>query len=205
MVTGETIGGPALVARPVDQSRQQRRFAGTSDRGDDDDAGRRWFAVHCQTGKERTAQANLQRQDFGAFMPLLRCQEVRAGRTRDVLRPLFPGYVFAGFDPRVAAWRRINGTFGVKRLITFGETPEPVPARLMADLRQACDEEGVFSFHRAYGFRTGDRVKLSAGPFKAMIGTIDSMSGPERARLLLSILGRTTRVSVALEDLQLIA
>lgn len=184
---------------------EQREGPRPTDRGRSCGLEGRWFAVHCQAGKERTAQINLERQSFGAFLPLLRAQEVRSGRTRDVLRPLFPGYVFAGFDPRTAAWRRINGTYGVKRLISFGEVPEPVHPSFMADLRRACDGDGIFSFRRAYGFSEGDRVKLATGPFSAMIGTIESMSGPDRARLLLSILGRSARVSVALEDLQKIA
>lgn len=176
----------------------ETRHAGSGEGGS-------WFAVHCHAGKERTAESHLLRQGFGVFLPLLRCGEAKAARPRRVLAPLFPGYVFAGFDPRTAAWRRVNGTYGVKKLVSFGETPEPVPPAFMATLRQSCDEASVFSFRRAADFREGDRVKLAAGPFMGMIGEIAAMGGPDRAWLLLAILGRTTRVSVGLDELQKIA
>ncbi|NDW04377.1 transcriptional activator RfaH [Jiella sp. 40Bstr34] len=151
------------------------------------------------------AETHLLRQGFGVFLPLLRCGETRARRARPVLAPLFPGYVFAGFDPRAAGWRRVNGTYGVKKLVSFGETPEPVPPTFMAALRHSCDEMSIFSFRRASAFREGDRVKLAAGPFMGMIGEIEAMGGPDRAWLLLAILGRTARVSVGLDELQKIA
>ncbi|MBO0662450.1 transcriptional activator RfaH [Jiella sp. MQZ9-1] len=163
------------------------------------------YAVHCRAGRESRAVANLERQAFDVFLPLLRSRQIRNGRASDVLRPLFPSYIFVSFDPAATAWRRINGTFGVKRLVTLGDAPQPVDPAFMTMLRHACDDQGVFSFRNASGFRQGERVMLASGPLAEMVGTIEAMSGTNRALLLLSILGRSTRVSVTLDDLRKIA
>ena len=167
--------------------------------------GSEWFVIHCHAGKERTAERHLRRQQFGVFLPLLRRQERRAGREVVVSRPLFPNYLFATFDRRSQPWRCINGTLGVRRLISFTDIPEPVDCRIMDPLLNACDDEGVFSFRRIHYFQNGDRVRLAKGPLAEMIGTIEEMNGTDRARLLLDLLGRPTRVTVALDDLQAVA
>ena len=105
-----------------------------------------------------------------------------------------------------------GAAFGPAGAVTGYSLPPPYPAMMaasvatfMAALRHSCDEMSIFSFRRASAFREGDRVKLAAGPFMGMIGEIEAMGGPDRAWLLLAILGRTARVSVGLDELQKIA
>jgi transcriptional antiterminator RfaH len=168
-------------------------------------SGRDWFVIQCHGGKERLAVLNLRRQDFPVFLPLIRTVDRKVGKPVEVLRPLFPGYLFVAFDPRREPWRCINGTLGVKRLVSFTDVPQPVGRAIMSPLVRACDEEGVFSSRRVQEFRPGERVKLSGGPFDDMVGTIEAMAGGDRARLLLDLLGRTARVTVSRDDLQRVA
>jgi transcriptional antiterminator RfaH len=59
----------------------------------------KWVAVNTHPHRERFALDNLRRQDFGAYCPMIRKRIRHARRTQDVLRPLFPSYLFVEVDP----------------------------------------------------------------------------------------------------------
>ncbi|MEF2072034.1 transcription termination/antitermination protein NusG [Consotaella aegiceratis] len=160
-----------------------------------------WYAVQCQAGRETWACHNLERQGFATFVPKLRRSERRRNRIVDGRKALFPGYLFVSFDRKTMPWRSINGTFGVKRMVIFGDVPEPVPHAVMVPLIQACDADGIFSFRRIMEFQAGDIVKLADGPFLDSMGAIEELDGHDRAKVLIEVLGRITRVDVSLDQL----
>ena len=46
---------------------------------------------------------------------------------REVIAPVFPGYIFVVLNPERDRWRSINGSFGVARLISAHHRAMPVP------------------------------------------------------------------------------
>src|SRR5689334_9774188 len=60
--------------------------------------GERWFVARALAHQETRAQFNLQRLGFRSFVPRLRRTVRHARQTRDVLHPLFPGYIFVVID-----------------------------------------------------------------------------------------------------------
>src|SRR5665213_356294 len=84
----------------------------------DDGCGGRWYVVQTHAGSEYKARLELHDQAFHCFLP--ECVE-RISHARKVTSrrgPLFPGYLFVSFDVGMTAWRSINGTRGVVRLIS---------------------------------------------------------------------------------------
>ena len=53
-----------------------------------------WAAVNTQPHREQVAHANLERQGFVTYCPVVRRRRSHARRVDEVLRPLFPGYLF---------------------------------------------------------------------------------------------------------------
>jgi hypothetical protein len=49
------------------------------------------------------------------FMPLLKPAATTVSSLKPA--PLFPGYLFASFDPHLLTFRTVNSTFGVLRLV----------------------------------------------------------------------------------------
>ena len=57
------------------------------------------FLVHTKPHSERLAETHLQQFGVEIFCPLLKQENIIRRRRRSVISPLFPGYLFAKFDP----------------------------------------------------------------------------------------------------------
>lgn len=159
-----------------------------------------WFLAQFKPNCQHIAERNLQRQHFPVFLPQQRVTRRQRGRFVEALQPLFPGYLFVSFDPASGGWRKINATYGITRLVAFGNDPAPVPPALLAALMARCDGEGALQPPCA--FTPGDEVRVTKGPFADFVARIEELDSQERVWLLLDILGRPTRVSASLDALQ---
>ncbi|AOL93025.1 transcription termination/antitermination protein NusG [Porphyrobacter sp. LM 6] len=159
-----------------------------------------WFAVQAKPNAAHIAERNLVRQGFDVFLPLERYALRRGRNLVSASRPYFAGYMFVGFDPQHAPWRVIRSTYGVARLVSFGGSPAPVAPELVTELMRMCDEDGIM--RPRLDARTGDRVMVADGPFAGFVGRLDAVGPNERAWLLLDIMGKATRVSIAVADLR---
>jgi transcriptional antiterminator RfaH len=73
-----------------------------------------WIVVNTYAHKELIAIENLERQQYASYFPMIRTRVRHARRSRDVLRPLFPDYLFVSVDPEHERWRPILSTLGVR-------------------------------------------------------------------------------------------
>jgi transcriptional antiterminator RfaH len=151
-----------------------------------------WFLVHAKTGRELVAQANLQRQGYRTFLPLERRTVRHARRIRETFAAYFPGYLFVALDLSRQAWRPINSTLGVLRLVAAPDGPTPAPAALMRTLRSASDAQGVMTLQREW--EPGAAVRIASGPFADQLGVVEGLGGADRVRVLLSIMQGEVRI-----------
>lgn len=159
-----------------------------------------WHLAQLRPNSHALAERNLLRQGFETFLPQLNTTVRRSGRFVTELRPLFPGYIFVAFDPSGAPWRKINSTLGVSKLVSFGpEQPKPVPLALIQALQARCDQNGQLMAPNQ--FEVGENVEVKAGPFTNFVATVESITPDKRVWVLLDLLGRETRISLAPEDL----
>jgi len=165
-------------------------------------AGNTWFLAQIRPNCHKMAERNLQRQHFQTFLPMHEETKRRAGRFISTLRSLFTGYIFVGFNPASGGWRKINNTYGVTRLVSFGEEPQPVPLDLISRLMLRCDGGGRLLPPRI--LHPGDAVRISGGPFADFAATVENISPDLRVWVLLDLMGRTARVAVQAEALQVV-
>ncbi|MDA3889656.1 MAG: transcriptional activator RfaH [Allgaiera sp.] len=159
-----------------------------------------WYIAQLRPNGLQMATRGLLRQGFEMFLPKVPNNSPKTRRTGPEWVPLFPGYVFVRFDPARPAWRTINSTRGVSRLVGFGpEGPSPVPFRLVDALQARCDAEGIV--RPPDNLKAGDAVRLLTGPFADFVTTVEKISADRRIYVLLDLMGRATRISVAVEDL----
>ena len=159
-----------------------------------------WVAASTHQFKERLAIANLEAQGFQAYCPMIRKQVRHARRLREVLRPLFPGYVFIRLDPARTQWRPILSTIGVRNLIRFGDRFGVLPRNFVEDLR-IHEENGAIPVPRARDhYAAGERVRLREGPFDGVIATVLSGEDNDRLLVLMDLLKRGVRVRVSIDD-----
>jgi transcriptional antiterminator RfaH len=155
-----------------------------------------WFVVRTQSRAEEKAIQHLTNQGFVAYLPRYRRRVRHARRNEVVLRPLFPGYLFVHLDPDHCRWRSINGTVGVREILSNGDTPLAVPDRIIGEIKAREDESGAVKLV-APSFARGQVVRLLEGPLADVNGLFEEMRDENRVILLVSLLGRKVRMQVS--------
>jgi transcription elongation factor/antiterminator RfaH len=184
---GDTMSVPNLARSAHDQAPQSSP-AGLSDC-------ERWYAVHTQLFAEARAEGQLHRQGFRTFQPKRHKTVRHARRQSTVEAPFFPRYLFIVLDLARHQWRSVNGTFGVSRLVMWGDRPQPVPRGVVEALIAAADARGILQFGEK--LQVGGPVRLMAGPFAEQLAILDRLDDAGRVRVLLDILGRQVAISTA--------
>jgi transcriptional antiterminator RfaH len=154
----------------------------------------RWIAINTHPHREHVAVENLARQKFAVYCPMELKRVRHARRTRDVTRPIFPGYIFAEVEPDLTLWRPILSTFGVRTLIRTGDRPAFVDDGFIRGLK-AREIDGVVT-KPEQPYEVGQEVRLNGGPFDGLIATIIEMAERDRLVLLASLLRQTVRLKV---------
>ncbi len=154
-----------------------------------------WYLIHSKIRQERVALENLERQRFECFLPLIRAEKLRRGALQVVQEPLFPRYLFIrlGTGVESQSWAPIRSTVGVSRLVTFGQTPAKIDDALISDLRAKTESPEVQLRH----FETGEPVMVTGGPFVGVEAIYQMADGERRVMVLLNILSKDVKLSVA--------
>lgn len=154
-----------------------------------------WAVVNTQPHRERIALDNLLRQEFHAYCPLIRKRVTHARRSQDVLRPLFPSYLFVQIDPEVRRWRPILSTIGVRALVRCGERPGTVTDGFVDSLK-AREIEGAI-IRPASPYKIGQQVRVAVGAFDGLVATIIEMDERDRLVVLMDILNQSVKVKLS--------
>ncbi len=158
-----------------------------------------WYVAATQPAREELAASELGRQGFRPFFPRI-MRTVRHARKISTRRAaLFPGYIFVQLDLGRQRWRSINGTTGVRALVTDGERPLPLPGGLVEHFVQATNASGVVDL--GAGLRPGDEVRLVSGPFAELSAVLDRLDAGGRARVLIKIMNGEIALTMKREDL----
>ena len=147
-----------------------------------------WYVVHARPHQEQRAEVNLARQGYRVWLPMMKRSRRRMKRFESGRAPLFPGYLFVELDVARQPWRAINGTFGVKRLLTDGPRPQALPEEFVVALREVTGDDGV-STPAPPDLQPGDAVTITAGPFVECAAVVLRLAPRERVEVLLDVLG----------------
>lgn len=161
----------------------------------------RWYCVHTQPEKESFAQRNLIGQGVVAFCPMQRRTIRHARKKINVLRPLFPRYLFVHLDVDGDHWHKVNRTFGVSSLVMTGDEPTPVPEGVVECLMDTADPRGVVSERSLEAFDLGEEIQVRSGPFSGHVARVHQLDDRGRVCLLLSIMGGSVSVWAPPSDL----
>ena len=137
---------------------------------------------------------NLERQGFKCFMPVIRIEQLRRGILVPVVEALFPRYLFIQLDigSTAKSWSPIRSTFGVSRLVTFGNSPAKIDDELIALLKSQKGDEVISRRH----FEPGQAVVITEGAFAGLEGIYQMASGENRVIVLLDIMSKAVKMSI---------
>ncbi len=144
--------------------------------------------VHTRPHQEARAEENLKRQGFKTWLPMMLRSRRHARRIDTKREPVFPGYLFVDLDVDNETWVSINGTYGVKYILSDSRRPKPLPSEFIEALKHTLDEDDNCTVAPS-GLKKGDLVKIISGPFVDCMATIRELLPRDRTQLLLATLG----------------
>lgn len=155
-----------------------------------------WFVAHTHPMKEQIAEQHLREQGFDVYLPRFKKMRRHARKVEEVLAPLFPRYLFVAMEVEVAHWRCVNSTRGVSYLLQNDGLPAEIPKKIVETLKEKETVDGFISINSLAAFIKGDKVRVLKGVFKDHLAIFETMDAKQRTQLLLTFLGRETKVSL---------
>ncbi len=161
----------------------------------EDDIQRDWYVVYSKPHKEEQAQFHLRMKNLDVFFP--RLDLVRVAEKRKRIIPLFPNYLFVRIH-LPTEFHYVSWSPGVKRLVSFGDTPVPLDERVVAFLKQQTDADGLIKARSE--LRPGQEIEIRGGPFDGLMAIIqDPPDAKGRVKILLKLLSRQISVKLGVE------
>ncbi len=164
---------------------------------------KQWFVVHTYSGYEERVRKNLELRlkfmDGGdaisqVVIPTEEEIEVRGGQRRNVTKKTLPGYVLIQMRMNDQSWNIVRNTPGVTGFVGTGNKPTPLTAE---EVDQILTQMTAEAPKVKVGFRKGQSVRVTDGPFIDFVGVVDEISAEKgKVKVLLSLFGRETPVEL---------
>lgn len=162
-----------------------------------------WYLLQLKPNCLKIAERNLTRQGYAVFCPRYETNRQYRNVFRKAVLPLFSGYMFCQIGNDPLAFRAVNSTYGVSRLVRFGDAyPRPVPESFISGLRDRCDADGVLM--KAADIKAGDRIRIISGPFADYITRVEQIQDDSRILILLDLLGQAVKTYLGKDDVEVI-
>jgi len=162
-----------------------------------------WFVIHTYSGYEERVKKNLEQRikfmDTGeeisqVVIPTEEEIEVRDGQRRTVNKKILPGYVLVQMKMSDQSWNVVRNTPGVTGFVSSGNKPVPLREEEVSQILKQMAAEAP---RVKVGFRKGQSVRVTDGPFIDFVGVVDDISVEKgKVKVLLSLFGRETPVEL---------
>lgn len=160
-----------------------------------------WFALRLRNRFEFAVQEQLRQQEIGEFLPTL-TQETRwSDRTSVTTRPLFPGYIFARFDPATRA--DVLRIRGVVQILSVDQQPVAIPDDQVANLQRFVSAAARIA--PGPYVAVGATVRVARGPFAGVEGLVTRTKGAVSLTISVELLGRSVSVALNPADVEEVA
>jgi transcriptional antiterminator RfaH len=155
----------------------------------------KWLVAYTKPRMEQVALANLERQQFEAYLPLYKKFKTTEAGPTPVLEPMFPRYIFFRPSSAQQSTEAVRSTKGISNVVRFGHEPGVVPQQMVAHLKLFEASQNQATLQELSSFKAGQKVKFKHAALGALEGLIQSVSS-KRVAVLLDIMGRSTVVQM---------
>ena len=162
-----------------------------------------WFAIHTYSGYEERVKKNLEQRLKSLDMeseitevviPTEEEIEVKNGQRRTVNKKIMPGYVLVNMTMTDNSWSMVRNTPGVTGFVGSGNKPVPLKDEEVGQILKQMEAEAP---RVKVGFRKGQSIRVSDGPFIDFVGIVDEISTEKgKVKVLLTLFGRETPVEL---------
>lgn len=162
-----------------------------------------WYALHTRSKYEQRVAQELVLRGVRPYLPTFIEVHQWKDRTKTVEVPVFPGYLFAQFEPTNSSRLNVLKADGVVRILGSGDQPTPIPEdeilALQTMLRRA---RGRCCAHPL--LREGAHVRVKRGPLKNMEGLLTRISNQTRFVVSITLMSRSVSAEVDARDVELV-
>ena len=165
-----------------------------------------WYVVTTYSGHEesvkeklemRTESMGMQDHIFRVIIPETTEIEIKDGVKKEKKKKMFPSYVLVEMIMSDEAWYIVRNTPGVTGFIgSSGKGAKPTPL-LPSEIDKILAGMGMSRVNIESEMAIGDKVSIIDGPFKGMMGKVDSIDlENNRLNVLIDLFGQETPVEV---------
>jgi transcriptional antiterminator RfaH len=162
---------------------------------------RDWLVLYTKPRREQEVEHYLGVRGIEVYLPAL-CVRHK-GRKQMTRKPFFPRYLFACIDLSRTGLSAILWTPGLVRIVSFGGEAARVSQEVVDFVRQHLAARQTSGYDDLSRFKPGEPVRVTDGPLRDLKAVFERhLSGTDRARILLHVLGRMAACEVRLEQLE---
>ena len=167
----------------------------------------KWYVIHTYAGYENKVKSNLEHRidsmDMGEMIfkvvvPTEDVMEIKGGKKEVVQKKMLPGYILVNMELDDDSWYVVRNTPGVTGFVGSSAKPTPLTdSEAVKLLKRPATEKP----RPKTEFEEGMSVRVSAGPFADMSGTISEINiDQSKLKVMVSIFGRETPVELTFDQ-----
>ena len=176
---------------------------------------KQWYVVNTYSGHENKVKEKLEMRAqsmdmkdyiYRVVIPTETVVENKDGVQKEKVKKMFPGYILVEMVMSDEAWYVVRNTSGVTGFIgSSGKGAKPTPLQPY-EVDKILNSMGMSRLDVNKELEVGTKVKIIAGPFNGMFGTIDSIDLPnQKINLIVDLFGQETSVEVEMSQIEVAA
>jgi transcriptional antiterminator RfaH len=161
-----------------------------------------WYAIQTKPQQEDRAESNLIAWGVETFYPKMQVRRFNqfTGKPSSIAKPLFTRYIFARFQASTML-HDICFTRGVQTVVKSDGICCPVDDNIIETIKLRVGQNGFVRLGEE--FKRGDKVVISSGPLKDLIGVFNEAANDHaRVSILLTSISYQSRVVIQRELLK---
>ena len=172
---------------------------------------RRWYIVQTYAGYENRVKANLEQRIatmgmedliYAVLVPVEERVSVKDGKSKKVIRKLFPSYVLVEMRLSDQSWYVVRHTPGVTGFVGSGNHPIPLTEKEVREIMAKVGKDHAKP-KMEINLRPGDTVKVKSGPFEGQVGPVVEVNADKgKVKFAISVFGRETSVETDYTELE---
>ena len=174
---------------------------------------KQWYVVNTYSGHENKVKEKLEMRAnsmdmkdyiFRVIVPEQKEVEVKDGVSKEKVKKMFPGYILVEMVMSDEAWFVVRNTPGVTGFIgSSGKGAKPTPLQPY-EVDRILQNMGISRLDVDKELEPGAKVKIIAGAFTGMYGTVESLDLPnQKLTLNVDLFGQETSDEVELSQIEL--
>ena len=172
-----------------------------------------WYVVNTYSGHENKVKEKLEMrastmgmEDYIYRVVVPEQTEIEVtkdGKEKEKTKKMFPGYILVEMVMTDEAWYVVRNTPGVTGFIgSSGKGAKPTPLQPY-EVDKILGDMGISRIDVDTELVAGAKVKIVAGPFNGMFGTVESIDLPnQKVMLVVDLFGQETSVEVELNQIE---